>query len=134
MTHWTARYVGRPFSEDGLGPRAYHCWGLVRAVYRDCLGIDLPTYGEISARDLSRAARAIGAGQDVEPWHDVDTPQAYDVCVMALPRRRWPGHVGVMVDSRTVMHVEAATHVCVVPVDHFSIRHRVMGYRRHRSA
>lgn len=124
---WVARYVGLPFGE---GAGQVTCWLLVCRVYRDVLGVDLPAYGEISARDLVRVARAIGAGKD-DGWRAVAPPQALDVCLMRSPRGGAAiCHVGVMVDATRVLHVEEATAAVVVPVWHFSIAGRIAGFRR----
>lgn len=127
---WWANYVGLPFLDGGRGPEAYDCWGLVRAVYARMLGVDLPSYGEISARDLVRVARAMAAGQD-DGWRVVAAPQALDVCLMRSGRGGVPVvHVGVMADARRVLHVEPATAAVVVPVMHASVAGRIAGFRR----
>lgn len=132
MTWWGA-YVGLPFGE---GPRQETCWSLVARVYRERLAIELPPYGEISARDLLAVARAIEAGKRrVEVWRMVDDPRAFDVCLMRAGRGGAAVvHVGVMVDPARVLHVEEATAAVVVPVRHFSIAGRVTGYARHVAA
>ena len=49
MRPWWERYIGLPF---GDGPGEVTCWGLLRRVYAEQLGIDLPSYGEIAASDF----------------------------------------------------------------------------------
>lgn len=124
---WWGPYVGLPFGE---GPGQVTCWGLVRRVYADHLAIDLPAYGEISARDLVRIARAMAAGKD-DGWCVPELPAPFDVCLM---RGSSGGavvvHVGVVTEPGRVLHVEAASAAVVVPVGHFSVAGRIMGYRR----
>lgn len=124
---WWGRYIGLPFGE---GPGEVTCWGLVRRVYANHLGVDLPEYGEISARDLVRIARAMGRGKD-DGWRAVEQPQPFDVCLM----RGSSGaavvvHVGVVTLPGFILHVEAASAAVVVPVGGFSVAGRIMGYRR----
>ena len=124
---WFAPYVGLPF---GQGPGQVTCWGLVRRVYADCLGVDLPAYGEISAHDLARIARAMKAGAD-DGWRQVADPRAFDVALMRGPSGgSMVVHVGVMVDRLRVLHVEEAAAAAVVPVQHWTVASRVIGYRR----
>lgn len=131
MTGWWAQYVGAPFAAGGRGPQ-YDCWGLIVAIYRRHLGIVLPDYGEISAHDLARVAREMATGKDGDGWRPVDVPQAFDVALMRSGRGgRLVVHVGVMVDGRRLLHVEAASAAVVVPVTHISVAGRIMGYRRH---
>lgn len=124
---WWAKYVGLPFGE---GQGEVTCWSLVARIYRECLHIDLPAYGEISARDLVRVARTMEANKD-DGWSVVNQPLPFDVCLMRAPRGgSVVAHVGVMVDSQRVLHVEAASAAVVVPVRHFTVAGRILGYRR----
>ncbi len=127
---WWANYVGLPFEDGGRGPYSFDCWGLVREIYADRLGVALPSYGEISARDLARIARTMGGAKD-DGWQAINVPRALDVVLMRSGRGgSCVVHVGVMVDGRRVLHVEAAAATAVVPLTHISVAGRVMGFRR----
>lgn len=131
MSAWWSRFVGAPFVSGARGPDSYDCWGIIQAVYREQLGINLPSYGEISAHDLVRVARQMERGKD-DGWEAVETPQEYDVAIMRSGRGgRAIVHVGVMVDAQRVLHIEQASHAVVVPIRHFSIAGRIAGYRRY---
>lgn len=132
---WHAHYVGIPFADKGRDVRGADCWGLVRLVYSNELGIELPTYGEISAFDLARVAREIGGGKDGEVWVPVDRNQlrAFDVAVMRGHGVRETCHVGVMVDANHVLHVERGIDAVAVPLDHWTVRRRQVAFRRHRN-
>lgn len=128
---WVNRYVGLPFGE---GPGEITCWGLVRLVYRDQLGVDLPAYGEIGAHDLARVARTMGREQMGEQWLPVTEPLTFDVAIMRSGRGGGRiVHVGVMADERHLLHVEAATASVVVPINSFGVRARIAGFRRYRA-
>lgn len=131
---WWHEYIGAPFRDGARGPDEYDCWGLVVAVYRHHLDIALPDYGEISAADMIAVARAMNAGRDVDPWRAVTDPLPFDVATMRHPSSARVGHVGVMVDARHVLHIEAATAAAVVPVSHWSVCNRLAGYRRYDRA
>ena len=125
---WWAKYVGIPFLDGGRDMAGLDCWGLVRLIYAQELDIDLPDYGEVSAKDLLRVARSLDDGS--ERWLSVDDPAEFDLVAMRFYDRAWVGHVGVMVDARTMIHTEDKTAVAVVPVSHFSVRCRIASYRR----
>lgn len=128
--NWHAPYVGIPFADGGRSRTACDCWGLVKLVYADVLGIELPGYGEISARDLARVNARIREDSAAAPWVPVvGLPRPFDVLVM----RGKPLHVGVMVDPRRVLHVEAATAAVVVPLTHPQVAMRRMGLHRHET-
>lgn len=122
---WWADYIGIPY---GTGPGEATCWSLVCRIYSDQLGVDLPRYGEISAKDLIAVARAMRAPQ--ERWRPVEAPAAYDVVLMTH-RAGGAGHVGVMVDAKRLIHVQRATASVVVPVGHLSVSGKILGYRRY---
>lgn len=126
---WAAPYVGLPFGE---GPGEVTCWSLVRRVMAERRGIELPAYGEISARDLVRVARTMGREQLAETWRAVSVPQEFDVALMRSARGgRAIVHVGIMIDGRRLLHVEDRTASVVVPLDHYSVRGRIVGFRRY---
>lgn len=131
---WLNRYVGLPFASRGRTAEGVDCWGLVRLIYTQVLGIELPSYGEISAHDLVRVSREISDGKDGEVWAEVgkDALKAFDVVVMRYHGTRRIGHVGVAVDASTMIHVEEASAAVVVPLAHFTIRERIACFRRHR--
>ncbi|MBR9764150.1 MAG: C40 family peptidase [Rhodobacteraceae bacterium] len=129
--NWTRALVGAPYRDGGRGPKAFDCWGIVRQVFADQLGVDLPGYGDISADDLRRVAREMARGRDSWPWAPVEVPQEFDVAVMARPGGRAPVHVGVCTGAGTVLHTEQATGAVLVPLDSPLIRFRLLGFRRY---
>ena len=51
-SHWSATYIGAPWSARGRDRDGLDCWGLVRLVYRDRLFRDLPDYqGYVSGHE-----------------------------------------------------------------------------------
>ncbi|MBR9764816.1 MAG: C40 family peptidase [Rhodobacteraceae bacterium] len=131
MMHWATRYVGIPYVDGGRDVSGLDCWGVLQLVYRERLKVDLPTYGDISARDLRRIAREIGSASDMWPWADAPVPREMDVAVMAAPGRRFPVHVGVVLRGGQLLHSEAASGCCIVQLADFSVRFRILGYRRY---
>lgn len=126
---WFSRYVGRPF---GRGPGEVTCWSLVREVYARELQIDLPEFGDIDPCDLIRVAREMRAGKDAGPWCEPRRPGVFDVVLMRSARGgRAVCHVGLIADVAVVLHAEEATGSVLVPIDHFTIRGRIVGFRRY---
>lgn len=126
---WWSGYVGLPFESRGRGPHAYDCWGLVRAVYLDRLGVDLPSYGEISATDLARVARKMEDSKN-DGWVPCGPEPLAVVLMTTSATGRRISHVGVMVDENRVLHIMRTTLAVVVPVRHYSVSGRIEGYRR----
>ncbi len=128
---WVERYVGIPYSDDGLGFSECSCWGLVRLVFLTEHRIELPTYAEISAANVVAISHKMADAADLDPWLPVARgPRAFDVVRMRTGRDY--RHVGIMVDDVNVLHVEKSTAAVCVPIDHPSIRFRLAGTFRHK--
>lgn len=103
--HWTAEYLGRPWKNGADGPDAFDCYGLVRAVYRDRYGVEMP----VVSADATRVLACLHAARDYadySQWEAVTVPQDGDVLLMGCARH--PHHVGVLVEGRVLHSVEGA--------------------------
>lgn len=132
MTHWSERYLKIPFIDGGRDHRGCDCWGLVRMVLHEQCGILVPSYGDISARDLARIGSTMQVGANDEEWRAVETPREFDFVVMRWFARPSIGHVGVMVDTKHVLHTEERSGPVIVSVAHHSISRRIAFLRRHK--
>lgn len=135
MTDWWGAYVGRAFEDGGRGPVTFDCWGLVRAVYRDRLGLDLPLHEGVRAADHRSVAQAMQDSARRAEWAEVAEPRAFDVMLARRdPHSRWPGHVGVMIDGARVLHVWAGRNVHVARLVDPALAPLVVGFYRHGGA
>jgi cell wall-associated NlpC family hydrolase len=125
---WAEKYIGLKFVDKGRSIEGLDCWGLVRLVMKEEKGIELETYGDISATALMMVTRKIMNDSDADPWIKVTTPQAFDVVVM----RGNPLHVGIMLSDKLLLHIEEATASVLVPINSHSVQQRIMKIRRHR--
>jgi cell wall-associated NlpC family hydrolase len=122
-------YIGLPF---GTGPGQVTCWSLVCRFYADQFGIELPEFGDIDPRDLAQVARAMHRAHESLVWREPRTPVTGDVVAMRSARGgRAICHVGILADCRRVLHAEEDTGSVLVPIDHFTIRSRIAGFRRY---
>lgn len=130
---WPARYVGIPFLDGGRTAEGIDCWGMIRLVLSQECGIDVPSYGEISAHDLAGIAGMVARSCMEEPWVPVlsASKRAFDVVVMR--RHRAPMHMGILVCASKMLHVEQKTSAVIVPLDHPSVASRLNGFFRHRN-
>lgn len=133
VTQWASRYVGIPFVDGGRTIDGCDCWGLFRMVYAERLGIHLPSYGDTSANDLAAVTEAMAAGVAAsERWHEVAVPRELDGVLMRSYGAREPGHVGIVIGAAQLLHVEYKTQSVIVPLDHYSVRARILSFWRHR--
>ena len=141
---WAAGYLGIPFLDLGRDRAGCDCWGLVRLVLAEQTGIPLPSlatcYGsEANAAgvgDAIAAERRSGAWRKIEPGNE----QPFDVVEMSgaarVPGSGWvfgPLHVGVVVASGWLLHVERGTAAVLARYrEDQAIRRRVLGFWRYR--
>lgn len=105
MTTWILSYLGKPWAPGGLGPDAYDCWGLVRAVYRERLGIELPVVDVESLSPLA-TRRALAQHPERMHWRVLVEPEPYAVALMSYGSR--PHHVGIWTGEGVLHAVEGA--------------------------
>jgi cell wall-associated NlpC family hydrolase len=129
-------YVGIPFVDGGRGMDGCDCWGLLRLVYQREAGIELPSYGEISAAEVIAVARQIRSAITMDPWIDVAAQprREFDCVVMRKleEAQRVPYHVGVMVSSTRLLHTVYAADSHTVDTSDPSVARRIIGFYRHK--
>ncbi|ALF02043.1 C40 family peptidase [Salipiger profundus] len=101
---WSNAYIGLPHVAFGRERDGCDCWGLVRLVYRERLGIDLPAYAPARACALEEAEieALIGSAVTGGDWVQVARPEAFDVLVFR--RGGYRSHIGLVVDARFMLH------------------------------
>lgn len=93
--HWAERYIGKDWRSGAEGPDAYDCHGVVRAVYRERVGLCLPVVPVDALSPL--AVRHAMRDYDYSDWETIPAPsRELDVVEMSLASR--PHHVGVFID------------------------------------
>lgn len=132
--NWAAKYIGIPYVDGAASVAGCSCWGLVCLVLATERGIALPTYGEISARDLMAAARRVHRDAASEMWAKIDSPRPFDVATMYASdgKVKVVSHVGVMSSHTDLLHVWKATHAVNMPITDPRVRFRIAGFYRHR--
>jgi cell wall-associated NlpC family hydrolase len=128
---WTDAYINIPFLYDGRDKNGLDCWGLVWAVYVDQLGIILPDYKGMftdgSLPTLLRRAKLMDAER--EKWErrsQYESPQPFDVIL--LRTKGVPSHVGVVIDSRRMLHITEGINSCVEDYTGLMWKDRVIGF------
>lgn len=131
--NWAAQYVGLPFLARGRDHGGVDCWGLVRLVHGEQLGVWHDDFGMVAPDHFDMIETLIAArGPE---WLDVvGRPCDFDVAVMlsVLPDGRTaPVHMGVVArDGRSVLHVEPGTETVCVPLVSPAVRWRIHSFHR----
>lgn len=124
---WSNGYIGIPYLDGGRDRYGCDCWGLVRLVLKEQYGKALPALS-YSPGDKAEIAALIDTTKPLVAAVKIESPEAGDVLLMLV--HGLPNHVGVMVDSHSVLHVTKGTLSRVERIDNVSIRSRIEGFYR----
>lgn len=127
------RFVGIPYRDRGRDQDGCDCWGLVRLVYRDLLGIELPSYHDRYVTAADRAALASLIAGEMDDWRQIEsgTENTFD-CVL-MREGKFPRHVGLVVAPGLVLHVESENATSQIERYRSGIlANRVVGFHRYR--
>jgi len=140
---WVAGYIGIPFKDRGRDRDGSDCWGLVRMVYSERLGIFLPSLedGYLASGDADDVERVIRSQVDpantAPAWTPVGVPTGSasglvslgDVVSFNIAGRH--GHVGVVVSRDRFLHAQAGSRSCLERLDSVMWNSRVNGFWRY---
>lgn len=94
---WINDYVGVPYLVNGRTRAGWDCWGLVLAVYRDRLEIELPDWRWHEPLGLAAKLRSFDAAwRDVEKGaHAIELRFPMDYAIGLVRNLERPHHVGL---------------------------------------
>jgi cell wall-associated NlpC family hydrolase len=137
VTSWASDYIGTPFLDGGRTRDGLDCWGLVRLVYLEQLGIALPGFAEIKAGDAKRVARAIADAIDTDEWISVLPGGARDFDVVVMRgnegRSAMSRHVGVVAPNGRLLHIEDHVDAVCPALSSPTVSFRITGIYRHHA-
>ena len=94
--HWMTPYIGLPYLTGGRNKKGLDCWGLMRLIYKEEKGIELPEYPGISAEEAIIKGKVI-ARDTANDWIPIEKPE--DGCGVAMSQKHVYHHVGVWADA-----------------------------------
>jgi len=122
---WWNEYVGIPYQEKGRARDGADCWGLVRLVYKDQYGIELPSFTEVyEAKDKEQIAELFATQR--EGWEPTTEPKEGDVVAMRVFGEIT--HVGVIAAPGTFLHVRRGISAAIERLDTPMWKHRIEGF------
>jgi probable lipoprotein NlpC len=95
MSHWSSKYVGVPYVVGGRDIGGLDCWGLLKLVYEQEFGVNLPAYTTLDVESAAQVCATVDEG--AEDWLEIQKP--VDGCAVAMSKRKAIHHVGVFTNS-----------------------------------
>lgn len=122
--HIYADLVGKPFEDGGRGPDTFDCWGVLQAIQRR-LGntpTDFPSRPELLQQVVA------------DEWQPIQRDQILpgDAILLRSSMAKYTWHIGVVVDSFTMLHARESVGVCAERIDSPAYTRRIVGFYRFR--
>jgi cell wall-associated NlpC family hydrolase len=136
MSSWAVDYVGLPFLPKGRTRQGVDCYGLVRLIYQEQRGIDLPSYTEDYATTTDhQEITSLLRGEVGSRWREIPVEQArsYDGLVFRIAGQ--PTHFGMVLEPPRFIHAistssEQTGKVCIERWDSWTWERRLVGVVR----
>lgn len=125
-------YVGIPWLERGRDRAGIDCWGLMRLVYAERLGVDLPSFSaEYTTVADGEAIRGLVNG-NMDPWREIAAgdERPGDGLLMAVAGRP---HIGVVAGNGRVLHIERGAGAIIESYLGYRLKKWMRGVYRHAS-
>lgn len=133
IPEWVRDYMDIPFEDHGRAKQGCDCYGLVRLIFWDQFGIDLPllTAGyKNTITDRKQIGKLVNMYKALLDVDEVTTPQLGDIAIII--RMGEPCHVGLMVTKLLLLHTEAPGGPRLANIKHVYLRGQIEGFYRYR--
>lgn len=103
---WSNDFINVPFKDHGRSRQGSDCWGLVRIIYKERLGINLPSYDNDYSDTNDRKGIAEHYHEHKDDWVRIQPgkEKEYDVAVFKM--LNLPTHVAVVIKPPLMVHCE----------------------------
>jgi hypothetical protein len=135
---WTREYIGLPFREHGRSREGVDCYGLVRLVHREQLGISLPAMcgpigridPDMPLRELRDLRTQVEERMASDEWTRTGAPELVgDIAWMTAIGAA--AHVGLAVSHTHILHIEPGGRSMLSPHAHRCWGRRIVDWIRY---
>lgn len=112
MNNWSNEYIKIPFKDCGRDENGCDCWGLARLIYRDKLGINLPSLTGYSDTHDRKVIADLYEGEHIT-WEEVPLGEEKEFDIIIFRTMGLPTHVGVAIGNGFMIHCERSIGTCI---------------------
>ena len=106
--HWPAAYIGLPFEKHGYRREGLDCYGLIYLLFKEIHGIELKLY---RSDNLKKQSDLFISEAKLHPWRELQKKEAWQAFdVLTFNIEGIPNHVGVVIDSKDMLHIRLGTN------------------------
>ena len=127
IDHFAVQAVGVPFKAGGADFRGWSCWGMLRAAYRECFGLELPDLEDCRLQGPEEVRPALDAL--ALAYREIPPGQERPGDVLLL--RGHPCHAAMVVALGLMLHVDRGCATCIEPYLSGVWKPRVLGIYRY---
>lgn len=110
---WSNDYIGISFVARGDSRDGADCYGLVRLVYRERLGINLPSFAEsyLTTRESADIAALLSDARQSPEWEPVrpGAEREFDVALCRIGD--YASHVAIVIGGGRLLHADRESGV-----------------------
>lgn len=129
-SQWWNDYIGLSYAPRGRERSGLDCWGLVRLVYAEERGIELPSLAnEYADHPDEREQLAALIATKRDHWIETDAPQSGDVVLLRILGA--PSHVGLVTEPGSMLHIREGSDAVIERLDSVRWAQRVAGIYRY---
>lgn len=129
---WVNEYTTPPvpYLAHGRDRNGWDCWGLLRTVYAEQFGIELPSYAGDYADPNDGATVVPVVTTELPSWLPVSDPQPGDALLVAMLGH--VAHVALHVEGQRMLHALEGYGTRIERIESGSWKRRIRGSYRHR--
>jgi cell wall-associated NlpC family hydrolase len=126
------RFVGLDYVDQGRSFNGVDCYGLLRLVYIELLGIFLPSYDTKNINSEDRKATADLISGELDPWLKIEVGLEIPLDAVLVRVGRDVMHIGLVTVPGKMLHIEDGDLSKIEPYRTGKLKHRIAGFYRYR--
>lgn len=134
LPEWVEKYIGLPFEDRGRSKSGCDCWGLVRLILKEEMGIEVIDFSN-SYRDTadSKTIRQL-IEEEEKQWIQIAFDEATLGDAIIMRYREYPMHIGLVLEPGVMIHTERGKEAVIERYDRLNWINKIVGFYRYDSS